>query len=213
MTEDPGMLNAFKNNEDIHSSTAAKVFGIPLDKVSSDMRRKAKAVNFGLAYGQSAFGLSQTLGIPRSESKEIIDNYFEQFPGIKKYMTDTIAFAKANGYVETFLGRRRYLRDINSANHTVRSQAERNAINSPIQGSAADMIKVAMINIHRVLKEEKMEAKMLLQVHDELIFELPRTEQDKLAKIVVEHMKNAIPGLNVPIQVSGGFGNNWLEAH
>jgi DNA polymerase-1 len=213
ITEDPGMINAFKNNEDIHSSTAAKVFGVPLDNVSADMRRKAKAVNFGLAYGQSAFGLSQTLGIPRSESKEIIENYFEQFPGIKNYMSDTIAFAKENGYVETLLGRRRYLRDINSANHTVRSQAERNAINSPIQGSAADMIKVAMINIHRVLRDEKMAARMLLQVHDELIFELPRSEQDKLAEIVTEYMKNAIPDLKVPIEVSSGFGNNWLEAH
>jgi len=207
------MMEAFRAGEDIHASTASKVFGVPLEDVTKEMRRRAKAVNFGLAYGQSAFGLSQTLGISRSESKEIIDNYFEKFPGIKKYMTETVAFAREHGYIETIMKRRRYLRDINSKNPTVRSQAERNAINSPIQGSAADMIKLAMIQIHQAMDARKLKSRMLLQVHDELVFDVHKSEQDELRAMVEDKMKNALPNLPVPIEVGMGVGENWLEAH
>jgi DNA polymerase-1 len=213
ITQDEGMMEAFKAGEDIHSTTASKVFNVPLADVTKEMRRRAKAVNFGLAYGQSAFGLSQTLGISRSESKEIIENYFLKFPGIKKYMTDTVEFARQHGYIETMMKRRRYLRDINSKNPTVRAQAERNAINSPIQGSAADMIKIAMINIHNEMHKRKMKSKMLLQVHDELVFDLYRPEEIELRELVNDHMMNAIPNLPVPIEVGVGVGENWLEAH
>ncbi|MDX1409965.1 MAG: DNA polymerase, partial [Saprospiraceae bacterium] len=170
-------------------------------------------VNFGLAYGQSAFGLAQALGIARSEAKEIIENYFTQFPGIKGYMTDTVQFARDKGYVETILGRRRYLRDINSRNWTVRAQAERNAINSPIQGSAADLIKVAMIQIHRAFRQRDLASRMILQVHDELVFEAHREELDTIKPLIEKGMKEAIPGLRVPIVVDMGIGDNWLEAH
>jgi len=213
ITQDEGMLDAFKRGEDIHATTASKVFGVPLAEVSKDMRRKAKAVNFGLAYGQSAFGLAQNLGISRSESKEIIDNYFSKFPGIKKYMTDTVEFARSHGYIETIMKRRRYLRDINSKNQTVRAQAERNAINSPIQGSAADMIKLAMIHIHDEMRKRKMKSKMLLQVHDELVFDLHKKEEKEVKELVEDKMKNAMPALTVPIEVGVGVGVNWLEAH
>ncbi len=213
ITLDPGMMEAFHAGEDIHSTTASKVFDVPLADVTKEMRRRAKAVNFGLAYGQSAFGLSQTLGISRSESKEIIDNYFMKFPGIKQYMTNTVSFAREKGYIETMLKRRRYLRDINSKNPTVRSSAERNAINSPIQGSAADMIKVAMIDIHHEIKKHKLQSRMLLQVHDELVFDLYKPEEEQLKVIVEEKMKHAIPNLPVPIEVGMGSGINWLEAH
>ncbi|MDQ3016082.1 MAG: DNA polymerase I, partial [Bacteroidota bacterium] len=213
ITLDPGMMEAFHAGEDIHSTTASKVFDVPLADVTKEMRRRAKAVNFGLAYGQSAFGLSQTLGISRSESKEIIDNYFMKFPGIKNYMTETISFAREKGYIETMLKRRRYLRDINSKNQTVRSSAERNAINSPIQGSAADMIKLAMIDIHHEIKKQKLQSRMLLQVHDELVFDLYKPEEVQLKKIVEDKMKHAIPNLPVPIEVGMGSGVNWLEAH
>ncbi len=213
ITKDEGMQSAFKNNEDIHTATAAKVFGVEQEEVDREMRRKAKAVNFGIAYGQSAFGLSQTLKIPRKEAKEIIENYFEQFPGIKDYMAKTIEFAREKGYVETLLGRRRYLRDINSRNHTVRSQAERNAINSPIQGSAADMIKIAMINVDKAMKKAKLKSKMILQVHDELVFDVYKPELEQLKKLVEEQMKNAMPDIEVPIKVEAGVGENWLEAH
>lgn len=213
ITRDEGMMEAFARGEDIHASTAAKVFNVPLAEVTKDMRYRAKAVNFGLAYGQSAFGLAQTLGIPRSEAKEIIDNYFAKFPGIRNYMTETVEFARKNGYVETIMKRRRYLRDINSKNPTVRAQAERNAINSPIQGSAADMIKLAMIQIHSELQQQKLQSKMLLQVHDELVFDLHKSEEGILREIVEEKMKNAIPDLPVPIEVGIGMGENWLIAH
>lgn len=213
ITQDEGMMEAFRKGEDIHSTTASKVFGVGLDEVTKEMRRRAKAVNFGLAYGQSSFGLSQTLGISRSESKEIIDNYFEKFPGIKNYMTETVAFARENGYIETIMKRRRYLRDINSKNHTVRSSAERNAINSPIQGSAADMIKMAMIAIHREIKNRKLKSKMLLQVHDELVFDVYKTEEAEMRVMVEDKMKHAIPDLPVPVEVGIGSGINWLEAH
>ena len=213
ITQDEGMMEAFRAGEDIHASTASKVFGVPLAEVTKEMRRRAKAVNFGLAYGQSAFGLSQTLGISRSESKEIIDNYFEKFPGIKKYMTDTVSYAREHGYIETIMKRRRYLRDINSKNPTVRSQAERNAINSPIQGSAADMIKLAMIHIYDEMERRKLKSRMLLQVHDELVFDLHKSEEQELRELVEDKMKHALPGLPVPIEVGMGVGVNWLEAH
>ena len=213
ITLDEGMMEAFRLGEDIHATTASKVFNVPLAEVTKEMRRRAKAVNFGLAYGQSAFGLSQTLGISRSESKEIIDNYFEKFPGIKKYMTDTVAFAREHGYIETIMKRRRYLRDINSKNQTVRSQAERNAINSPIQGSAADMIKLAMIAIYNEMLHRKLQSKMLLQVHDELVFDVYKSEEQELRQLVEDKMKHALPDLPVPIEVGIGVGENWLEAH
>ena len=212
ISQDKNMLDAFQNGLDIHTATAAKVYGVSLSKVTSTQRRNAKAVNFGIIYGQSAFGLSQSLGIPRKEAAEMIDNYFTEYPQIKQYMTDTIRFAQENGYVETIMGRRRYLRDINSANATVRGFAERNAINAPIQGSAADMIKIAMINIHQDIKDQKLNSKMTMQVHDELVFDVPKSEVEVLKKIVLERMQRAIK-MSVPILVEAGYGNNWLEAH
>lgn len=212
MSNEKNMLEAFKNGIDIHTATAAKVYGLHLDEVTSTHRRNAKAVNFGIIYGQSAFGLSQNLGIPRKEAQEIIENYFSQYPGIKKYMSDTIEFARENGFVETIMKRRRYLRDINSANATVRGFAERNAINAPIQGSAADMIKFAMINIFNELNARKLKSKMTMQVHDELVFEVHKSEVEEMKALVREKMQNAMK-LNVPILVEVGVGNNWLEAH
>ncbi len=212
ISKDANMMDAFIKNLDIHTATAANVYGIALEEVTSTQRRNAKAVNFGIIYGQSAFGLSQSLGIPRKEAAEIIENYFLQFPGIKSYMADTMNFARENGYVSTLMGRRRYLRDINSANATVRGFAERNAINAPIQGSAADMIKIAMINIHRELKEQKLDTRMTMQVHDELVFDAPHHEIELIKPIIMENMKNAIK-TEVPIKVEIGVGANWLEAH
>ncbi|MBE7179082.1 MAG: DNA polymerase I, partial [Mucilaginibacter polytrichastri] len=212
ISQDENMLDAFSKGLDIHTATAAKVYDLALEEVESSHRRNAKAVNFGIIYGQSAFGLSQSLGIPRSEAGEIIAEYFKQYAGIKKYMSDTMNFARENGYVQTLMGRRRYLRDINSANQTVRGFAERNAINAPIQGSAADMIKIAMLNIHRELKAQKLGAKMTMQVHDELVFDVPRTEVARVKPIIEEHMKNAIQ-TKVPIVVEIGEGDNWLAAH
>ena len=212
ISKDANMMEAFVKNLDIHTATAANVYGIGLDEVSSEQRRNAKAVNFGIIYGQSAFGLSQNLGIPRKEAAEIIDNYFAQFPGIKQYMTDTMNFARENGYVTTLMGRRRYLRDINSANATVRGFAERNAINAPIQGSAADMIKIAMINIHREIKAQNLDSRMTMQVHDELVFDVPHHEIEIIKPIIMHNMKNAIK-TTVPIMVEIGTGLNWLEAH
>ncbi|MES2278490.1 MAG: DNA polymerase I [Bacteroidota bacterium] len=212
MSKDVNMRQAFIDNLDIHTATAANVYGVALDQVDGTMRRNAKAVNFGIIYGQSAFGLSQSLGIPRKEAADIIEQYFAQFPGIKNYMADTMNFARENGYVTTLMGRRRYLRDINSANQTVRGFAERNAINAPIQGSAADMIKIAMINIHRELKAQNMDARMTMQVHDELVFDVPHNEVEKIKPIIEHHMKNAIK-TEVPIMVEIGTGVNWLEAH
>jgi len=212
ISRDANMMEAFTKNVDIHTATAAKVYGVSLEEVTSDQRRNAKAVNFGIIYGQSAFGLSQNLGIPRKEAAEIIENYFAQYPGIKQYMSDTMNFARENGYVVTLMGRRRYLRDINSANQTVRGFAERNAINAPIQGSAADMIKIAMINIHREIKAKGLQAKMTMQVHDELVFDVPHNEVELIKPIIMENMKNAIK-TEVPIMVEIGTGVNWLEAH
>jgi len=212
ISKDPNMMEAFVQNLDIHTATAANVYGIGLDEVTSTQRRNAKAVNFGIIYGQSAFGLSQNLGIPRKEAAEIIENYFAQYPGIKTYMSDTMNFARENGYVTTLMGRRRYLRDINSANQTVRGFAERNAINAPIQGSAADMIKIAMINIHKEFLAQKLDARMTMQVHDELVFDVPHHEVEIVKPIILHNMKNAIK-TTVPIMVEIGTGANWLEAH
>jgi DNA polymerase-1 len=211
-SEDDSMLNAFNQGIDIHSTTASKVFKVSIDQVTSDMRRKAKMVNFGIIYGISAFGLSQRLSIPRGEAKEIIDAYWMEFPKIKIFMDSAINKARETKYVETILGRRRYLRDINSQNLVDRGFAERNAINAPIQGSAADMIKVAMINIHDFLKKEKLQSKMILQVHDELVFDALKSEIDYLKQRVDELMCTAIP-LPVKMETGMGVGNNWLEAH
>lgn len=212
ISKDENMMDAFSRGLDIHTATAARVYGISLEDVTSTQRRNAKAVNFGIIYGQSAFGLSQNLSIPRKEAAEIIENYFNTYPNIKKYMNDTMNFARENGYVETIMGRRRYLRDINSANQTVRGFAERNAINAPIQGSAADMIKIAMIRIHQDIKDQKLASKMTMQVHDELVFDVPKPEVSQMKKIIEERMKNAIE-TSVPILVEVGEGSNWLEAH
>lgn len=212
LSGDENMIEAFRTRVDIHTATASRVYGLPLDEVTSDMRRKAKTVNFGIIYGISAFGLSERLNIPRREAADIIEAYFSQYPGIKDYMDKTIAFARENGYVETILGRRRYLRDINSANATVRGFAERNAINAPIQGSSADMIKIAMIRIHEEFNRQNFRSRMILQVHDELVFDAHRSELDTIRPIIADLMKNAIP-LQVPVEVEMGEGDNWLEAH
>ncbi|HNV98084.1 MAG TPA: DNA polymerase I, partial [Chitinophagales bacterium] len=212
LSQDPGMIEAFKNGMDIHSATAARVFGVAIQDVNREMRGKAKAVNFGIAYGQTAFGLSQNLNISRTEAKEIIDNYNAQFPGVKRLMDENIEFARKHGYTQTILGRKRYLKDINSANNTIRSAAERVAVNSPIQGSAADLIKVAMINIQNALKKSTLKSRMLLQVHDELVFDAHVDEVDTLKELVVSHMVDAIK-MRVPIEAEVGVGDNWLEAH
>ncbi len=211
-SQDATMIEAFSKGEDIHNATASKVFSVPKEEVTSDMRRKAKMVNFGIIYGISAFGLSQRLSIPRKEAAEIIDSYFEQFPGIKSYMDSSIVKAREYEYVETILGRRRYLRDINSRNFTLRGFAERNAINAPIQGSAADLIKLAMINIQNWIKSENLQSRMTMQVHDELVFDVKEEELDLVTEKVRDFMQNAIQ-LSVPLEVGIGIGDNWLEAH
>ncbi|UIR55833.1 DNA polymerase I [Sphingobacterium sp. SRCM116780] len=212
LSKDPNMMEAFTSGHDIHRATAARVYGLALDEVTSDQRRNAKAVNFGIIYGQSAFGLSQSLGIPRKEAAEIIDQYFNQYAGIKRYMSEVLDFAKENGYVETILKRRRYLRDINSANMTVRGFAERNAINAPIQGSAADLIKIAMIAIQEEIKNQNLTGKMIMQVHDELVFDVPENEVEIFKKIIETKMTTAIK-TEIPLVVEVGQGKNWLEAH
>ena len=212
ISKDPGMIDAFNQGVDIHTATAAKVWNLPLDQVDSDMRRKAKTVNFGIIYGISAFGLSQRVGISRGEAKEIIDNYFAQFPGIKTYMDQTINFCRETGFVKTLAGRRRYIRDITSNNRTVVGFAERNAINAPIQGSAADMIKLAMIEVDKELSSIQCNTKMILQVHDELLFDVPKEELEMVTPIIIKAMENAM-SLDVPVVVEAGSGRNWLEAH
>ncbi|MEQ8324054.1 MAG: DNA polymerase I [Vicingaceae bacterium] len=212
LSKDEGMIEAFRNGEDIHAATAAKVFGVKQADVDREMRTKAKAVNFGIAYGQGAFGLSQNLNISRSEAKDIIDQYFEKFSGIRSYMSGVVEMAREKGYVETIMGRKRHLPTINSANHVVRSQAERFAINAPIQGSAADIIKIAMIDLHRAMRKEKMRSKMLLQVHDELVFDAHMSELEGLKNLVKDHMENAVK-LEVPLIVEMNAADNWLEAH
>ena len=213
LTQDPGLLEALTSGEDIHRATAAKVFGLPLAEVTKEQRNQAKMVNYGISYGISAFGLSQRLGIPRGDAKNLIEGYFAQYPGIKQYMTDTVVLARERGYVETITGRRRYLPDLRSANATVRASAERNAINMPIQGSSADLIKIAMVQIARVAREENWRTKLLLQVHDELVFDLYLPEKVRVLEVVQDRMKNALPELKVPIVVEMGTGPNWLEAH
>jgi len=212
MSGDKGMLEAFQNGLDIHTSTAAKVYNVDMEDVSKEMRRNAKTVNFGIIYGISAFGLSERLNIARKEAKEIIDQYFIKYPGIKEYMEKTIAYARENGFVETIMKRRRYLRDINSANAVVRGFAERNAINAPIQGSAADLIKIAMIDIYRDFLTEKLQSKMILQVHDELVFDVFKEELEIVIPIIEKRMKYAIK-MNVPIEIDMNTGKNWLDAH
>ena len=212
LSEDKTMMEAFKNNEDIHTKTAAKVFGVEESEVSREMRSNAKVVNFGIIYGVSAFGLSQQTTLSRTESKEIIEAYFATYPGIKKYMDDNQEYARQNGYVKTIKGRKRYLKDINSQNAIVRGHAERNAINSPVQGSAADLVKVAMINIYNELNKRNLKTKMTLQVHDELIFDAPKAELDEVKILIKEKMEDAIK-LSVPVIAEVGVGNNWLEAH
>ena len=212
LSQDPAMVEAFQKGEDIHAATAAKVFGVALENVTREQRSNAKTVNFGIVYGVSAFGLSQQTNLNRSEAKELIDAYYLTYPKLKAYMNEQVDFARENGFVETVLGRRRYLKDINSQNAVVRGAAERNAVNAPIQGSAADIIKLAMIKIHRRMKSEDWKSKMLLQVHDELVFDVPKVEVDALTKMVKEEMENAFT-LEVPLVVDVGIGENWLEAH
>ncbi len=211
-SKDQHLIDAFNRGEDIHAATAAKIFKVPLEEVTSDMRRKAKTANFGIIYGISAFGLAERLTISRKEAKEIIDGYFESFPGVKQFMDGRIALARENNYVETLFGRKRNLSDINSRNGVVRGMAERNAINAPIQGTAADIIKQAMVNIQKRFKSENIASKMILQVHDELNFDVLKTEEEQVKTIVKEEMENAIQ-LSVPFDVDMGVGINWLEAH
>ena len=214
ISNDPVMCEAFRLNKDVHTATAAKVYSVDEDAVTKEMRRKAKSVNFGIIYGQGAFGLAENLGISRTEAKTIIDNYKKEFAGITKYMDDMINYAREHGYVQTVMGRKRWLRDINSSNFTVRGYAERNAINSPIQGTAADMIKLAMVKVHHAFKENDFKSKMILQVHDELVFDVLREEEEKIKPVIIECMQSAmtLPN-NVPILAEVGSGTNWLEAH
>lgn len=212
LSEEENMISAFQNGEDIHASTAAKVFNVALDEVTREQRSNAKTVNFGIIYGVSAFGLSNQTNLSRGEAKELIDTYYETYPKLRAYMSQQIQFARDNGYVETVLHRRRYLKDINSRNAVVRGAAERNAVNAPIQGSAADIIKLAMINIHKKLEEGKYKTKMLLQVHDELVFDAHKDELETIQSLIKNEMENAFK-LSVPLDVEIGLGNNWLEAH
>ena len=212
LSGEENMIKAFQNKEDIHKSTAAKVFDVPLEEVTKEQRSNAKTVNFGIIYGVSAFGLSNQTSLSRKESADLIDAYYATYPKLKSYMANQVDFARENGYVQTVLGRRRYLKDINSANMMVKSGAERNAVNAPIQGSAADIIKIAMINIHKKLIEENWKSKMLLQVHDELVFDVHNSELEKIQPMIKHEMENAFK-LDVPLDVEIGIGKNWLEAH
>ena len=210
---DTAMQEAFVKNQDIHRATAARVFDVPYDDVSDDQRRAAKTVNFSIIYGAGAQNLSRQLNIKRDAARKLIDQYFKEYAGLKNYMDETVAFARQHGYVLTLKGRKRKLRDINSKNNLARSGAERIAINTPIQGTAADLIKLAMIDIHAYMKKENVKSKLILQVHDELVFDMHKDELDTLSPIIEEKMSNAIEGLTVPIRVSMGRGKNWLEAH
>lgn len=211
-SQDPHLLEAFRSGQDIHAATAAKIFGVPIEQVTKDQRRRAKTANFGIIYGISAFGLAQQLDCPRSEAKALIDDYFAAFPGVVQYIEQQKEFARQHGYAVTLFGRKRYLPDILSHNATVRSFAERNAVNSPIQGTAADIIKMAMVCIHRRLKEESMQTQMIMQVHDELNFNVPVAEVDRARTLVVDEMQNVVH-LTVPLIADCGVGHNWLEAH
>ncbi|MDR2361132.1 MAG: DNA polymerase I [Prevotellaceae bacterium] len=212
LSQDSGMVEAFRQNEDIHAATASKIYHIEISQVTKEQRSKAKTANFGIIYGISSFGLSQRLNISRTEAKQLIDGYFASYPKVKDYMETTIREAQKNGYVETVFGRRRYLRDINSGNSMMRGMAERNAINAPIQGTAADIIKLAMIRINKIFKEKKLKTAMILQVHDELVFDVYKPEIEVVKQIVVDEMQNAVH-LSVPLTVECGTGTNWLEAH
>jgi DNA polymerase-1 len=212
LSGDSAMIEAFVKNEDIHTATAAKINKIPITAVTREMRSRAKVANFGIIYGISAFGLAQRLSISRTDAKQLIDQYFETYPGVKEYMINCIKLARENGYVETLFNRRRMLPDINSRNAMVRGMAERNAINAPIQGSAADIIKIAMIRIYRAFKEQKIHSKMLLQVHDELDFEVYENEQEQVMSIIKSEMENSVT-LKVPLLVDIGTGANWMDAH
>ena len=212
LSDESTMIEAFKNGEDIHASTASRVFNVPLEDVTREQRSNAKTVNFGIIYGVSAFGLSNQTDLSRAEAKELIETYYKTYPKLRNYISEQIEFARENGYVQTVLGRRRYLKDINGSNAIVRGAAERNAVNAPIQGSAADIIKIAMINIHKKLEEGKYKSKMLLQVHDELVFDVYKPELEELKTMIKTEMENAYK-LSVPLDVELGIGNNWLEAH
>jgi DNA polymerase-1 len=212
LSGDESMIESFRNGEDIHAATAAKVFGVTLNEVTRTQRSDAKAVNFGIIYGQGAFTLAQQLNKSRAEAKELIDNYYKTFPKLNQFIAHQIEFARENGYVETISGRRRYLKNINSQNAIVRSADERNAVNAPIQGSAADIIKIAMINIYKLLKEGNYKTKMLLQVHDELVFDMHKTELELLKPKIIFEMENAFK-LSVPLTVEIGEGTDWLQAH
>ena len=212
LSQDQHLIQAFRNGVDVHAATAEKIFGVPHEEVTADQRRVAKTANFGIMYGISSFGLSQRLGISRSEAKKLIDDYFNAFPAIRSFIDDTIAAARENGYVETIFGRRRYLPDINARNATVRALAERNAVNAPIQGTAADIIKLAMIGVDRKMAEEGLRSKMVLQIHDELLFDTISSEREKLMSIVKEQMEH-VTELSVPLTVECNYGKNWLEAH
>ena len=212
LSGDQAMSEAFREGLDIHAATASRVYKVPIEEVTKDMRRHAKAVNFGIIYGMSAFGLAERLGISRSEAASIIENYFKEYVGIQQYIKNNIEFARQHGYVETMLGRRRYLRDINASNSVVRNFAERNAVNAPIQGSSADMIKIAMSNIYKAMNDKQLQSKMILQVHDELVFDAVIDELDTLKELVDDKMTNALP-LNIPVVVELNTGINWLEAH
>jgi DNA polymerase-1 len=212
LSKDPNMISAFKNNEDIHSSTAAKVFNINLSEVTKEQRSNAKTVNFGIIYGVSAFGLSNQTTLNRTESKELIESYYSAYPELKNYISNQINFARENGYVETILGRKRYLKDINSRNPIVRGAAERNAVNAPVQGSAADIIKLAMIKIQNKIAERDFKSKMLVQVHDELVFEVHKNELEKMKSLIKNEMENVYQ-LGIPLKVDMDVGLNWFEAH
>jgi DNA polymerase-1 len=212
LSGEENMIKAFQNHEDIHRSTASKVFNVPLEEVTREQRSHAKTVNFGIIYGVSAFGLSNQTSLSRSESAALIEAYYKTYPRLKSYIHEQVEFARENGYVQTILGRRRYLKDINSQNAIVRGGAERNAVNAPIQGSAADIIKIAMINIHEKLISENWKSKMLLQVHDELVFDVHNSELEKIKPMIKHEMENAFK-LDVPLDVDLGAGKDWLEAH
>ena len=205
------MCEAFNEDMDIHTITASKIFGVPVDSVSKQLRSRAKAVNFGIVYGISEFGLSEQTGINRREAKDFMEQYLEHYSGIKNYMDDIVNEAKSNGYIDTAFGRRRYIPELKSNNYMVRKFGERVAMNTPVQGTAADIMKIAMINVYRKLKEEKMEAKIVLQIHDELLIEAPISEKEKVKKILVEQMENATK-LKVPLKVEAEEGKNWLSA-
>ena len=209
---DQHLIGAFKQGIDVHAATAAKIFGVPHDQVTPDQRRIAKTANFGIMYGISAFGLAQRLRISRKEAQKIIDDYFAGFPSIRSFIEDTKASARETGYVETLFGRRRYIPDINSKNGTLRALAERNAVNAPIQGTSADIIKMAMIEVDKSMTQAGLKSRMVLQIHDELVFDAVGEEIDELRRIVIDKMENVVK-LSVPITVECNYGKNWLEAH